>query len=94
MRCIPPLGERGYNSQPPDTKTVAGNGVLTYTCMDPTAYAGTTAGQAHEVRCNNATGEFATGWPPCTTRELSRDSIDMLMIYRVGLVVWQWVGLT
>ena len=43
VRCIPPLGERGYNSQPPDTKTVPGNGVLTYTCMDPTAFAGTTA---------------------------------------------------
>ena len=49
VRCIPPLGERGYNSQPPDTQTVAGNGALTYTCMDPSAYAGTSARKFHEV---------------------------------------------
>jgi hypothetical protein len=68
VRCIPPLGEQSYNSQPSGADTVPGGGNLTYTCMEPAAYSGTSSNKFHFVQCVNTTGEFEAGWPPCTIR--------------------------
>ena len=68
VRCVPPLGEATYNSQPAGTPTVLGNQNLTYSCLDPKAYSGTSANKFYQPVCNNVTGDFETGWPACTVR--------------------------
>ncbi|XP_059084326.1 uncharacterized protein LOC131881466 isoform X1 [Tigriopus californicus] len=67
IRCIPPYGEDGYNSQPAGTPTIEVGGELAYSCMETGALSGNTAFTTHTVTCGSD-GTFPTGWPPCQIR--------------------------
>lgn len=67
VRCVPPYGETGYNSQPAGTPTIEVGGELAYSCMETGALSGDTALNTHTVTCGSD-GTFPTGWPPCQIR--------------------------
>eukprot|EP00095_Tigriopus_kingsejongensis_P008505 maker-scaffold181_size278858-snap-gene-0.13 protein:Tk08505 transcript:maker-scaffold181_size278858-snap-gene-0.13-mRNA-1 annotation:"von willebrand factor type egf and pentraxin domain-containing protein 1-like" len=67
IRCVPPFGEAGYNSQPAGTPTIVPGESLTYHCMETGALVGDTASSAHTITCGSD-GTFPSGWPACQVR--------------------------
>ncbi len=67
VRCIPPVGGPGYNSQPAGTGTVAQGDTLDYTCMEEGHLSGNTDTNINTLTCGSD-GSFPDNWPECKTR--------------------------
>lgn len=67
VRCVPPKGEQGYNSQPAGTGTKAVGESLKYYCMNQGELSGNSSVNYHTVTCGS-NGQFPSSWPKCETR--------------------------